>query len=336
MITNEHVPFSLLTTFKVGSTARFVIDASSDDDVRDAFRFAKDRNIKICILGGGSNTLGSDTPFDRAIIRSTDRVYDAVNQVESTVVRVGAGMEWDSFVELATENGWRGIENLSSIPGTVGGAIAQNIGAYGVVLSDVVHDVHVYDVSSDTFIVLTKDQCTFGYRSSIFKKNPDRYFIVAATFRFYKNKSLTLSYADLERHFGDSAPTVNDVRSAIQVIRSKKFPSLTTFGTAGSFFLNPVTTVRHAELIKRKYANMPLFVLPEGGVKIPIAWILDHVLHVQGMRVGGAFVWPQQTLVIATDTHATANDVIKLSEKISSLVFSEVKIKIFPEVMLLR
>jgi len=335
MIINEHVSFSSLTTFKVGSTARFVVDVSSRSDVRDSFQFARDHNLQACILGGGSNTLGSDTPLNRVVIRSVDYAYDVKEHPEFIAVHVGAGMEWDSFVRLATENGWRGIENLSSIPGTVGGAIAQNIGAYGAVLSDVLEEVDVYDVSEDVFRTFTKDQCSLGYRSSVFKKNQGRYFIVAATFTFEKNKDLTLSYADLEQYFKDKTPTVGTVRSAVQSIRAKKFPPLAVFGTAGSFFLNPVTTFNDAERIQAKYPKMPLFVLPEGGVKIPIAWILDHVLHAQDMRVGGAFVWPKQTLVIATDSNATARDVAELSEKISSRVFSEVKIKIFPEVMML-
>ncbi len=334
MIVTEHVPFSSLTTFRIGNTARFVIDIENKSEVSDAFRIAKNTGHPAHILGGGSNTLGTDNPFQAVILRSINARWRAYDQNDYVLVRVGAGMSWDAFVALAVSHEWFGIENLSLIPGTLGGAIAQNIGAYGAVLSDSITEVCAYDYTNDEFITLTKEQCAFGYRTSIFKKTR-KYFIVDATFQFKKNQPFVLSYGDLAERFKNVPPTLQSLRTEIQTIRSKKFPPLDAFGTAGSFFLNPVVEKEQAAAVQEKYPDIPLFALPEGGVKIPVAWILDHVLHIQGMRIGGAFVWPQQTLVIAADTNATVQNVLDLSKKISILFFNEVKIKIFPEVMML-
>lgn len=333
MIVTEHVPFSSLTTFRIGNTARLVIDIEDKSEIPAAFQISRNTGHPVYILGGGSNTLGSDNPLQAVILRSMNVHWDAYDQDDYVLVRAGAGMSWDALVALAVSQGWHGVENLSSIPGTLGGAIAQNIGAYGAVLSDSITEVCAYDYANDEFVTLTKEQCVFGYRTSIFKRT-GKYFIVNATFQFKKNRPFALSYGDLAERFKNVQPTLQSVRTEIQAIRSKKFPPLDTFGTAGSFFLNPVVNKAQAYAVQEKYPDMPLFVLPEGGVKIPVAWILDHVLHIQGMRIGGAFVWPQQTLVIAADTNATVRNVLDLSKKISILFFKEVEIKIFPEVMM--
>ena len=332
----ENVSLSALTTFRTGGPARFLLTIGSRDEVPEAVRFAEEKKLPLIALGRGSNMLPPDEGLNAVLIRYlpsriASEVKDGVAHVTAE-----AGCVWDELVAHAVKNGWWGIENLSAIPGTVGAAVVQNIGAYGAVLGDTLVSVEAYDTVRHEFVNIPREECELGYRTSVFKKDADRYVIVSASFALPTQGEPNLSYRDLTVYF-EKKPvehSLENVRAAIVEIRAAKFPSLTEFGTAGSFFLNPVFTESAVQTIRAKYPDMPVYPLPEGGVKVPLAWIFDQILNAKGRRIGGAFIWHKQPLVIASEADAATKDVVALAETIVRDFERETGIRISPEVRL--
>lgn len=319
--------FRTLTTFKVGGALAHVERPATHEAFIKTLAGLKGQPF--IILGGGSNVLGSDDGYHgTAVIPSFSDI-----SVQGETITVDAGASWDKVVEEAVRHELWGIENLSGIPGTVGGAVVANIGAYGAALSSVLESVEVFDVLRGERRTLSKDECGAAYRMTIFKKEPERYGILRATLALSTVPHPNLGYRDLAEHFRDApSPVLSEIRNAIIAIRAKKFPPLSEYGTAGSFFLNPVLPEADARALQATYPAMPLFPMPEGGVKVPLAWLLDHVLNVKGMREGGAFLWPAQPLVIAAERDTTARDVRTLADTVALLVKEKIGIEIFPEV----
>lgn len=327
----EQVPFAHLTTFKVGGVARYVVTVESEDELPQVAAFAKEKGLPLIPLGGGSNMLGPDGVCEAVFVRLSD---DRVAVSGDTIV-ASAGASWDELVARAvTERLW-GLENLSGIPGTVGGALVQNAGAYGAVLSDTLVRADAFDTHTLAFVSFERDACVFGYRTSIFKTERDRYILVSATFLLTKRPAPNIGYKDLAARFAGTQPSLDELRSAVLDIRSKKFPPLDTYGTAGSFFLNPVVSEGEALRMKALHPDMPLFEMPEGGVKVPIGWHFEHVLKLRGFREGRVEAWREQALVLVAHPGATSSAVRDFAKKISERAERELGIKISPEVRLL-
>lgn len=332
----ENVLLSGLTTFKTGGPARFLITLEADEEVVDAYAFAKAEGLPVIPLGGGSNMLAHDDLHNAVFVRS------AVATIESEIVGGGvrvsasAGVVWDALVLYTVQNNWWGLENLSHIPGTVGGAVVQNIGAYGAAIGSVLESVVAYDSDIQEIVMLSRDDCMLGYRTSIFKKFPDRFFVLSVRLVLSVTPSPVIAYKDLVEHFNDEPnPSLDAIRNAVITIRGRKFPPLAEYGTAGSFFLNPVMNADDALRVRAEYPNMPLFDLPEGGVKVPLAWFLEHVVKVKGMQDGAVSVWKNHSLVLVSESGATTADVIALAENISKLVKEKIGIDISIEVRVL-
>lgn len=332
----EHVPFATLTTFRTGGEVRYVLELENADEISEALEFARSKNLPLIPIGSGSNLLAPDGELDAVFVRLHTSAITATQEAHTLTLTVDAGVIWDDFVSYAVAKGGWGIENLSAIPGTVGAAVVQNIGAYGAALSESITLVHVFDTKERAYKNFTKEECLFGYRTSIFKKEIDRYIVVRVTFSLSLVAIPNLKYRDLSATFKDTPmPELSAVRNAVVKIREGKFPPLTVYGTAGSFFLNPIIADSESSTLASTYPEMPLFPLPEGGVKVPLAWILDKALALKGLRHGRAFLWEQQPLVIATEEGATSSDVVTLASKVSDIVFTKTGIKISPEVRFL-
>jgi len=337
MTIEENVPLSMVTTFRTGGPARFLITLDDVREIPDAVLVAEKEKLPIIPLGGGSNILAPDVGVPAVFIRLQTHRVSVEEKKEIAQVTSDAGVTWDTLVARAVQKGWWGIENLSAIPGTVGAAAVQNIGAYGAALSDTVHTVDVYDIRDRVFKTFPASECCFGYRTSIFKQDTDRYIVTALVFHLSKEARPNLSYKDLATRFaGQNDVSLADIREAVIAIRQGKFPPLSQFGTAGSFFLNPIITSADSVKIKERFPGMPLFPLPEGGVKVPLAWILDHVLNLKGRREGKAFLWEQQPLVIATEYGAAEHEIVALAQSVAHEVFEKTEIQIIPEVRILR
>jgi UDP-N-acetylmuramate dehydrogenase len=286
----------------------------------------------VFVLGGGSNVLVPDEGFAGIVIKIEMK---GLEKAGDTIV-AGAGEEWDKIVEYAVGQNLWGLENLSGIPGTVGGACVQNIGAYGAALSETLASIDVFDTKDGTQKTLSNVQCNFGYRGSIFKEEEGRYVVLSATFELHTTPNPKLTYKDLVSRFAGATVALHDIREAVLEIRKQKFPDLVVEGTAGSFFKNPIMPKEEAEKLKGTYPDMPLFEMPETqGLKVPLAWLLDNALHMKGTSVGKARLFEKQILVIATHKNAHARDVHELATLVQKKVFDELQIKIEPEVKIL-
>lgn len=181
----ENISLREFTTFKIGGSARYFTRLTASEEVPELINFAKEKNLPIFILGGGSNIIVSDDGINFLVIKNEIKGKEIINETEKEVlISVGAGENWDEFVEFTVSRNFAGVEALSAIPGTVGGAPIQNIGAYGSEVSDVIDSVHVYDTEKKSFDELTKGECEFSYRDSVFKKNPSKFFGSQSDFFF--------------------------------------------------------------------------------------------------------------------------------------------------------
>jgi len=327
----ENIPLAPLTTFKIGGPASYFVRVSSQEELEEAIVFAKAKSLPKLILGGGSNVLLPDKGFEGLVIQLDMRGIE----VEEETIIANAGESWDAIVVRAGEEKLWGIENLSSIPGTVGGAVVQNIGAYGAALSEVLKWAEVIDTQTGEVRQYTNAECAFDYRDSIFKLTPEL-VVLRAALKLSKAPKPNVSYKDLAARFGDSSPSLEAIRTAVIEIRKGKFPDLAVEGTAGSFFKNPIVDAAGAQTLKMQYSEMPLFAMPETeGTKVPLAWLLDHALNLKGASVGGARLFERQPLVIAAAFGTSAREVKALAEKIKQEVKEKLNLEIEEEVKII-
>ncbi len=379
----EYVPLAPLTTFHIGGMARYFCRVESVEELQECLdwldrahhKFARDQNQGVLILGGGSNVLIRDEGFDGLVIKMEIGVVeigiDEKGEGEGKKLLIaGAGESWDGLVLRAVKEGLWGIENLSGIPGTVGGGVVQNIGAYGAALSEVLEWVEVFDVAykekkegmTSAIRRMYAHECRFDYRDSIFK-HKDTLVVLRAAFRLSHQPNPNLLYKDLASRFNrptddtqmyvyasrealkapkmttDTAlpQSLSAVREVVLEIRRDKFPDLSKEGTAGSFFKNPILSRGAASILAAAYPLMPLFPLPEsGGVKVPLAWLLDHELGLKGFASGGARLFEKQPLVIATTSTASSRDVEALAQAVAQKVQKHFSITIEPEVRIIK
>jgi UDP-N-acetylmuramate dehydrogenase len=330
MVVEEHVPLAPFTTFYIGGPARFFARISDVGELRDALAFAKEKNLNTLVLGGGSNVLVPDAGFDGLVIKIE---IGGVEKNNTTLI-VGAGESWDALAARAVSDGLWGIENLSGIPGTVGAAPVQNIGAYGAELKDTLAWLEAFDTETGEVVRFTNNECGFGYRTSVFKKTPGRYVVLRVAFALQRGGVPNITYKDLSIAFANKAPVLKDIRNTVLAIRAQKFPNLQEEGTAGSFFLNPVVSAETAARLGAQYPLLPQFAA-QGGVKLSLAWLLDNVLNLKGAHVGGARLFEKQPLVIAATRDAQASDVRALAQKIKTEAREQLGLEIEEEVRIL-
>ncbi len=332
------IPLSSYTTFKIGGPAKYLIFIKEEQHLKDAVLFAREKGLPIFILGGGSNTLVSDSGFDGVVLK-IEMMGIEFNQISDNECEIvmGAGEDWDNVVELSVARGFSGFENLSGIPGTVGASPVQNIGAYGREIKDCISFVEVFDTENLEFKKLSPQECLFGYRDSVFKKEEGKKFIVTKVGCILKkNVSVDISYKDLDKFFekvDKKEITPSMVRNAVIEIRKNKLPDLKIFGTAGSFFKNPIISNEHYRLLKEKFGDIPCFDFSNEMKKVSAAWILDNICNFKGYREGNVGVYKNQSLVIVNFGGATADEIKKLSEKMCECVKKNTDIKLFPEII---
>ncbi len=338
MTIQEHIPLAAYTTFNIGGPARFFCIAASEADILEAVTFAREKDLPMFILGGGSNLLIGDEGFGGLVIKMElmgieEKIEEGNNG--KRMLSVGAGEQWDSFVDYAVERGLYGIENLSAIPGTVGAAPVQNIGAYGAEASQVITSVRAFDTRTRQFVDLAGPECHFSYRESVFKKEKGRYIITRVYFSLDPNGTPNTTYKDIVDYFSQkkiTQPTLKDVREAVIAIRWGKLPDWKLWGTAGSFFKNPVVTAEAFDSLKKRYPELPGFPEPDGRVKVSLGWILDKVCNAKGLCKGNACVYEKQALVLVTKPGATSEEVVALAHELMASVKEKTGITIEGEV----
>jgi len=332
---------SNFTTLRVGGPAQKIVHAHTEDELIEFVKAADKSGEQVLILGGGSNLLISDSGFAGTVIRVESKGnaldYDACS---GGMIEVSAGEDWDKFVELTIEKGFADLESLSGIPGTVGGAPIQNIGAYGHEVSETIARVRAFDRKKSEIITFTNEQCKFSYRNSIFKEESDRFVILNVTFQLRKGEqSLPIAYTELAKHLsvniGDRA-SITTVRSAVLELRGRKGMLLDTsdsqIHSAGSFFVNPILS---QEIADKLPADAPRWPQTDGRVKTSAAWLMEHSGVSKGEKLAGAQISNKHVLALSNSGNATANDIVELAKMARAKVFEKFGIKLQAEVQLI-
>lgn len=335
MIIRERVHLSPLTTFKIGGPSRYFAEASTQKDIEQAVTYAQSKALPLRVLGGGSNILIPDEGIGAFVVHIRSVGVRVEERGEEMLLTASAGMSWDEIVSYVANSNGYGIENLAGIPGTLGGAVVQNIGAYGAELKDVFVSAKVFDMVTNTWRQISRDEAAFGYRTSLFKKHKNL-VIGEVTLKLMYTGELQLTYPDLlrAREAGTTLATPHEVGTEVRRIRAGKFPDITREGTAGSFFKNPIVSTSDAALLGQKFPGIKQFVLEDGRVKVALAWILDHVLHLNGYARGRVRLFEKQPLVIVASPGATAHDVDVFANDVRDQIQAATDIRIEREVEL--
>lgn len=326
----EHVPLAPYTTLRIGGPARYFCKITTESELLEAVSFAREHDLPLFVLGGGSNLLVGDSGFDGMVlhmaIATPTRTKAEGNSIDVTAA---AGTDWNAFVLSLCEQSISGAECLAGIPGSVGGTPVQNVGAYGQEVADTITQVGVLDLETLTFASLNHEQCRFAYRSSIFNTtHRGRYIVTEVTFRFDRSASPHLTYGDLTRHFAGQSPTPIDVYHAVREIRHSK-GMLIVEGeadcrSAGSFFKNPIVPesllTNIATTLGVPGDNVPHWPAGDSLIKLPAAWLLEKAGFTKGFQLGNAGISSRHTLALINRGNATAADIQKLRDMIQQKV----------------
>lgn len=331
----ENIDITERNSFHVHQVARRLVEFDRAEELPELF--AKYGAESWYVLSGGNNILFTKDIEPLLIVPCDDRIEVVEESATSVRVKVGAGVEWDDFVAWAVERELWGIENLSLIPGKVGAAPVQNIGAYGVEAKDAIRNVEMYFVEGGNFVTLAAEHCDFGYRESVFKHSlKGRVVITAVEFQLSKVAAPRLGYGDVVREVeARGGATIANIREAICAIRRSKLPDTAVLGNAGSFFKNPIVERDVAERILAEYPDMPSYpAQEEGKVKLAAGWLIDKA-GMKGYKEGNVGVHERQALVLVNLGGATGGEVIAFAEKVVAKVREKFGIEISPEVNIL-
>lgn len=330
----ENHNLSKLNTFGISVNAKFFVEVESEKGLLELFSLLEFKQYKKIFLGGGSNVLFVQD-YDGMVILNKLKGIEIVNEDEEKIcIRAMGGESWHDLVVFSVERGYWGIENLSLIPGTVGAAPMQNIGAYGVELKDTLLTVEAVHIQTGLKKIFTKEECELGYRDSVFKnKLKGLYFISAINLELSKKPKPNLSYKILAEYLENNKIEVKnpkDVSKAVIDIRKSKLPDPKIIGNAGSFFKNVFIQKEQLSKLLEKYPNMPYFE-EEGIIKIPAGFLIEQCGW-KGQRVGNVGIHEKQALVLVNFGGATGEEVINLANKIIESVKEKFALELTPEV----
>lgn len=324
--------YSLLAhnTFGINARCSRFLEYETTDEARQVARLLRDSGQPYIIIGSGSNLLLT-RDYPGIVVHSALRGYD----ISGLRMACGSGEQWDDIVDFSLRNGLYGAENLSLIPGDVGASAVQNIGAYGVEVKDLIHEVHAIEIATGRLCIISRDDCHYGYRDSRFKHEwKNRFLITMVVYQFSDTFLPHLDYgnirAELERK-GIAEPTADELRQTIIDIRKAKLPDPRELGNAGSFFINPVVERKQYEALAALYPDMPHYTIDDQHEKIPAGWMIDQCGW-KGRSLGAAGVHERQALVLVNRGGATGGDILHLCETIQHDVEARFGIAIHPEV----
>ena len=327
-------PLAALTTFHLRANAEAWVEVASLEDIRDALSVARGRGWQTTILGGGSNVVPMPLVPGLVIHPVFRGIHEAQSESGSLIVVAGAAEALDDLVRCTVGKGLGGLENLAAIPGSVGGAVVQNAGAYGVEMAERIAWVRVYDPDIDDFRTLTPTECDFGYRTSIFKsKAGSRLIITEVAFVLPQVWQPVTAYKGLSSLFADRDPasvTPAEVDTAVRNLRAQKLPDPSQTGSAGSFFKNPVVTKLKARELITLHPNLVSYPLAGGRAKLAAGWLIEAA-GLKGLSSGDAAVWPAHALILINRGRATGEDVLKLGREIAERVERRFGVVLEPE-----
>ncbi|MBU3568140.1 UDP-N-acetylmuramate dehydrogenase [Polynucleobacter alcilacus] len=321
-------------TFGLDAVADFAYEITAANQIPGVMSNIAEKNLAWRVLGSGSNViLPAVLPGATLLINIAGQEIVSSDQTH-TLVEVGAGVNWHEFVAWTLENNLPSLENLALIPGTVGAAPIQNIGAYGVELADYIESIEAFDTKTHDFVTLPTQACQFAYRNSYFKQNPHRFIVTKVVFRIPKNWEARIHYADLAKQFIDNPkPSPEEIFLAVCKIRTHKLPDPKVIGNAGSFFQNPVIPNEQYETLLRKHSGLVSYPDVPGKRKLAAGWLIDQC-GFRGQRMGEVGVYENQALVLVNHGKGTAQDILELAQCIQNKVHEEfgVSLEIEPNI----
>jgi len=323
-------------TFKIDAYADLFTEIKNQKDIIEILKNESLHKKEILILGGGSNILLTKNITGLVIHNQIKGIQIIEENKETVVVEVGSGEEWDNFVNWSTKNNFYGVENLSLIPGSVGAAPIQNIGAYGTELKNVFLKLEAINLKTKEIIIFKKNECEFGYRDSIFKKKfKNKFIITKVWFQLSKIQNINTNYKALKTEIERlklKNPTSQEIRSIIIDIRNSKLPKPREIGNAGSFFKNPIIQQQQLHTLQQTYPNIPFFKKTE--IKIPAAWLIENA-NWKGYKNSTCGVYEKHALVIINHNKANGQDILMLANKIKQSVYQKFNITLEEEVLII-
>ncbi len=324
MMLQHNADLTPFNTFGLSARAAALCTLEDENRLPEIFRQPEYRQDTVLWLGGGSNVLFCADYIGLVVRMATKGISHQFIDEQNVRVEAQAGEIWHDFVQYTVSQGFSGLENLSLIPGTVGAAPVQNIGAYGVEVGSRIEAVRCFDLVSKKEVVFSHGDCCFAYRDSLFKQaGKGRYVILSVRFVLSRQFVPRLGYGDLktvaETLSQGKLLTAAAVAEAVCQIRRTKLPDPRLLGNAGSFFKNPITNATTAAALAARYPNLPQYPQANGQVKLAAGWLIDYC-GLKGFQIGGAAVHEKQALVLVNKNHATAADVVALSRHIQDAV----------------
>jgi UDP-N-acetylmuramate dehydrogenase len=323
-------------SFGLESTAELAYEIISADQLPALMRELEEKKLTWRVLGGGSNVILPDSlPGVTLLINILGEAIVRSDEANSWL-SVGAGVNWHELVSWTLDHNLPGLENLALIPGTVGAAPIQNIGAYGVEIGQYIESIEAFDSAAHAFVTLPQQACRFAYRDSYFKQNPNRFIVTKVVFKIPKAWHARLEYADLAKQFTESypAPSAKQIFNAVCAIRSKKLPDPEVIGNAGSFFQNPIVDNDQYDLLIKQFPDLVSY--PDGPKKHKLAagWLIDQC-GFKGKRFGPVGVYEEQALVLVNHGGGTSTDILGLAKNIQEEVLGKfgVQLEIEPNIL---
>jgi UDP-N-acetylmuramate dehydrogenase len=322
-------------TFGFEAIAEQAFEITAAEQIPALMQEIDDKKWVWRVLGGGSNVILPSSLPGATLLMNIAGQEVATTDEHATLLAVGGGVNWHELVAWTLENNLPGLENLALIPGTVGAAPIQNIGAYGVEISDYIESIEAFDVKEHVFVTLTKEACCFAYRDSYFKQNPHRFIVTEVVFRIPKKWQPRIHYADLAKQFPDSStPSPEDIFLAVCKIRTHKLPDPKVIGNAGSFFQNPIIPIEQYETLLKSHADLVSYADVPGKRKLAAGWLIDQC-GFKGQRMGAVGVYENQALVLVNHGTGTAQDILGLAKCIQDKVHDKfgVSLQIEPNIL---
>lgn len=332
---HANIPLKQYTTMQLGGPARAITDIHSVEDIDAAMELADQQQLSLFVLGGGSNTIVRDEGFDGIVLRNRIMGYEILQDTASTAtIRVGGGENWDETVEKTVAAHLTGIEALSKIPGTVGAAPVQNIGAYGQEVADVITQLEAYDTEKRKLVILQAADCEFKYRHSIFRGSAaGRYIITSVTMKFSKNPPSPPFYAAVEDYFAEHNVTIftpEIIREAVSHIRKNKLPDPAEKPNSGSFFKNAIIDEWLYKELIAEYPKMPSYDMPGAYRKVPTGWLIEQT-GLKGKLLHGMRVHDKNALVLINESAKSYADLANARIEIQNAVRDKFRISIEQE-----
>ena len=323
------VQLKSFNTLNLDSIASYYVQVDSMEALEQALQFAEQRQLNILILSGGSNMLLPEKVEALVLHMNIQGIEFLAQDQDSKTIRVGAGQNWHAFVLWTTTEKMYGLQNLALIPGLVGAAPVQNIGAYGVEAGDFIVAVDVYDRLLKKTAQISAQDCDFAYRHSIFKDDPNRYIITHVIFRLLKKPELKMEYGDLKVAMQNDL-TAENLQKQVILIRQSKLPNPEEYPNAGSFFKNPVIEQHEFESLFEKFPQIPHYPQKNGHVKIAAGWLIDQSGW-KGKQLGSVGMFHKQALVLVNYADASLKDVKETYQAVQHDVLQKFTVRLEPE-----